>query len=111
MKKYSFIGAGNMAYAIIGGMKSGDKLRVVKNAKMPAMLEVLLAHGGDPTRRDKRGLNAIDLAAAQNDCIAMQMLLSAIDAETARETVTALAPNLPLSDDNQAMLGILKKYL
>ena len=80
-------------------------------AKMPAMLEVLLAHGGDPTRRDKRGLNAIDLAAAQNDCIAMQMLLSAIDAETARETVTALAPNLPLSDDNQAMLGILKKYL
>ncbi len=24
MKKYSFIGAGNMAYAIIGGMKSGD---------------------------------------------------------------------------------------
>ena len=79
--------------------------------QMPAMLEALLSAGGDPTRRDKRGLNAIDLAAAQNDCIAMQMLLAALDEDTAHETVSALAPQLPLSDDNQAMLGILKKYL
>lgn len=77
----------------------------------PAIMEALLSSGGDPTRRDKRGLNAIDLAAAQNDCIAMQLLLAALDEETARTIVTSLAPNLPLSDDNQAMLGILKKYL
>ena len=76
-----------------------------------ATVEALLSAGGDPTRRDKRGLNAIDLAAAQNDCIAMQMLLAALDEDTAHETVSALAPQLPLSDDNQAMLGILKKYL
>jgi hypothetical protein len=77
----------------------------------PAILEALLSAGGDPTRRDKRGLNAIDLAAAQNDCIAMQMLLAALPEDTAQNIVSALAPNLPLSDDNQAMLGILKKYL
>ena len=47
-------------------------------ARMPAMLEMLLSSGGNPTRRDKRGLNAIDLAAAQNDCVAMQMMLEAI---------------------------------
>lgn len=80
-------------------------------AGMPAMLEALLTYHGDPTKRDKRGLHAIDLAAAQNDCIAMQMLLAAIDPETAHDIVTGLAQNLPLSDDNQAMLGILKKYL
>lgn len=79
--------------------------------QMPAMLELLLQAGGDPTRRDKRGLNAIDVAAAQNDCIAMQLLLAALPEDTARSTVAELAPNLPLSDDNQAMLGILKKYL
>ena len=79
--------------------------------RMPAMLELLLLAGGDPTRRDKRGLNAIDIAAAQNDCIAMQLLLAALPEDTARSTVAELAPNLPLSDDNQAMLGILKKYL
>ena len=78
---------------------------------MPAMLESLLTAGGDPTRRDKRGLHSIDLAAAQNDCIAMQLLLAALPDDTAHDIVTALAPNLPLSDDNQAMLGILKKYL
>ena len=77
----------------------------------PAILEALLSSGGDPTRRDKRGLNAIARAAAQNDCIAMQLLLAALDEEPARTIVTSLAPNLPLSDDNQAMLGILKKYL
>jgi len=79
--------------------------------RMPAMLESLLTAGGDPTRRDKRGLHSIDLAAAQNDCIAMQLLLAALPDDTAHDIVTALAPNLPLSDDNQAMLGILKKYL
>ena len=41
----------------------------------------------------------------------MQLLLATLDEETARTIVTSLAPNLPLSDDNQAMLGILKKYL
>ena len=79
--------------------------------KSPAMLEALLRAGGDPLRRDKRGIHAVDLAAAQNDCIAMQQLLAALDAETAHTLVAQLAPNLPLSDDNQAMLGILKKYL
>ena len=80
-------------------------------ARMPAMLEMLLSSGGNPTRRDKRGLSAIDLAAAQNDCVAMQMMLEAIPEDTAKSIVTELAPNLPLSDDNQAMLGVLKKYL
>ena len=80
-------------------------------ARMPAMLEMLLSAGANPTRRDKRGLSAIDLAAAQNDCIAMQMMLEAIPEDSARDIVKELAPNLPLSDDNQAMLGVLKKYL
>ena len=80
-------------------------------SQRPAILEALLTAGGDPTRRDKRGLNAIDLAAAQNDCIAMQLMLAALPEDTAQSIVASLAPNLPLSDDNQAMLGILKKYL
>ena len=80
-------------------------------ARMPAMLEMLLSSGGNPTRRDQRGLSAIDLAVAQNNCVAMQMMLEAIPEDTARAVVSELAPNLPLSDDNQAMLGVLKKYL
>ena len=41
----------------------------------------------------------------------MQMMLEAIPEDTAKSIVTELAPNLPLSDDNQTMLGVLKKYL
>ncbi len=80
-------------------------------SQRPAILEALLSSGGDPTKRDKRGLTPIQLAAAQNDCIAMQLMLAALDEDTAHTIVSELAPNLPLSDDNQAMLGILKKYL
>ena len=80
-------------------------------AQMPAMLEMLLSAGGNAIRRDKRGLHAIDIAAAQNDCIAMQLMLESLPADSAQSIVAELAPNLPLSDDNQAMLGILKKYL
>lgn len=79
--------------------------------RRPAMIELLLQAGCDPQKRDTRGVSALDLAAEAGECIALSMLLAAIPEEDAREIATYHAQNLPLSDDNQIVLGILKHYL
>lgn len=79
--------------------------------RAPAIAASLLAAGCDPEKRDGRGVTAFDYAAAQNDCTMLSLLFESVPRDTAREYAASIAEGLPLSDDNQALLGILKKYL
>ena len=80
-------------------------------AVSPGMTAMLLSAGCDPEKTGIRGISAFDYAAAENDCASLAMLLSTLDEDRARGRAGSLAENLPLSDDNQAVLGILRRYL
>ncbi len=86
-------------------------IAAVCRASAPGMCASLLAAHCDVERRDNRGNTAFDFAAAANDCASMTQLLSALDADRAREWAMALAEKLPLGDDNQGLLGVLRRFL
>ena len=75
------------------------------------MAAMLLSAGADPKKRDSRGNSPLDYAARANDCTALSLLLSALPQKDAENEAAVLAEALPLSDENQALLGVLKKYL
>lgn len=80
-------------------------------ASSPGMTACLLASHCDPERRDNRGNTAFDFAVARNDCASLSLLLSALEPSRAREWAMSLAEKLPLGDDNQGLLGILRNFL
>ncbi len=80
-------------------------------AGAPGMTARILSAGGDPERRDSRTLTAFDYAVAANDCASLSLLLSALDANRAHEWAMALAEKLPLGDENEAMLGVIRRFL
>lgn len=79
--------------------------------RRPGMAAMLLSAGADPKKRDSRGNSPLDYAARANDCTALSLLLSALPQRDAENEAAVLAEALPLSDENQALLGVLKTYL
>ncbi len=79
--------------------------------KRPAVTAMLLEAGANPSKCDGRGVTPFFYASDAEDCTSLVMLLSATDKLNAREIAVSLAEKLPLSDDNQAMLSILKMFL
>lgn len=81
---------------------------------VPGIAAMLISAGCDITKRDAGGNTPFDYAVAANDCTALALLFSAMrtaSPDRVSEEAAALAANLPLSDDNQALLGVLKKFL
>ncbi len=80
-------------------------------ASSPGMVSRLLAAKSDPERRDNRGNTAFDYAVAANDCASLALLLSSLDESRAAEWAMSLAEKLPLGDENQGLLGVIRKFL
>ncbi len=76
----------------------------------PAMTALLVSYGADVDKKDNSGRSAIDYAAESSDASCLAALL-AEDTPQLKSRIAALAENLPLRDDNQAVLCVLRAYI
>ncbi|MCQ2431145.1 MAG: hypothetical protein MJ175_00935 [Clostridia bacterium] len=78
--------------------------------RRPAMVFMLIRHGASVEKTDERGKAAPDYAAEACNAACLAALFSS-DSPHLRACAEQLAGTLPLDDDTQALLSILRDYL
>ena len=76
----------------------------------PAMISMLVKYGCDVEKKDNHAKCALDYAAEVSDAVCLKALFSA-KSQHLKESADLLAASLPLDDDNQALLCVLRDFM